>query len=473
MKFNGGSIVASIFKTLHNKFTKLPENLPARYSESSYYRYLVTANYGYLSSAIIHFLLIFLFLGIGIKPLAIYNIASTCFWGLMIAINLKGYWKTALALAYIEVLIHSVLCTVIIGWASNFHYFLLIFPIVVFLAPLTVRIKAVSAGVTTVIYAVLSHSSQSLIPLRTLDASLFSMLHIANIFSFCFVLSYVAYYYSLSARQAEEKLEQAHEKTNAALMERNQALIRLNKELAEAVDYVRTMLPQPIKEGPMRIDWKFIPSTSLGGDAFGYHWLDEENFAIYLLDVSGHGVGAALLSVSVMNALRSETLLDTDFCDPKQVLAALNEAFPGEKNNDMFFTIWYGVYNKSSQSLTYASGGHPPALLFGGMPSEKSEMSMLRTKNYVIGGMPDIAYKRETQKIKNPSCLLIFSDGVYEIPKTDGSMWQFEEFSEFVKKPSTEKQSDIERIYQYAKKINQYDSFEDDFTIIEVIFNSS
>ena len=187
MKFNGGSMMASILEKLHNKFTKLPENLPVRYSESSYYRYLVTANYGYLSSAIIHFLLIFLFFGIGINSLAIYNIASTCFWGLMITINLKGYWKTALALAYTEVLVHSVLCTVIIGWAANFHYFLLIFPIVVFLAPLAVRIKAISAGVTTIIYAVLSYNSQSLIPLRTLDATLFSTLHIANIL-LCFIL---------------------------------------------------------------------------------------------------------------------------------------------------------------------------------------------------------------------------------------------------------------------------------------------
>jgi sigma-B regulation protein RsbU (phosphoserine phosphatase) len=463
--------MASIFKSLHNKFTKLPENLPAQYSESNYYRFLVTANYGYFSSAIIHFLLILLFLAIDINALALYNVASACFWVLLIAINLKGYWKTALTLGYVEVLIHSILCTVIIGWASNFHYFLLIFPVVVFLAPLDVRTKTVAAGVTTVIYALLSHVSQSLIPLRTLDTSLFSMLHIANIFSFCFVLSYVAYYYSLSARQAEEKLQQAHQKTNAALMERNQALIRLNKELAEAVDYVRTMLPQPIKEGPVRIEWKFIPSTSLGGDAFGYHWLDDENFAVYLLDVSGHGVGAALLSVSVMNALRSESLLNTDFCDPEQVLAALNEAFPGEHNNDMFFTIWYGVYNKSSQSLTYASGGHPPALLFGGMPSEKCEMFMLRTKNHVIGGMPDISYEKSIQKISNPSCLFIFSDGVYEIQKTDGSMWQLKEFAEFVKKPSAENQSDLERIYQYVKKINQYDAFEDDFTLIEVIFN--
>ena len=99
--------MASIFKTLHNQFTKLPGNLDSRYSEYSYYRYLVTANYGYLSSGIIHFLLIFLFFGIGINALAIYNIASAIFWGLMIAINLKGYWKTALALAYMEVLLQA------------------------------------------------------------------------------------------------------------------------------------------------------------------------------------------------------------------------------------------------------------------------------------------------------------------------------------------------------------------------------
>ncbi|UCD80311.1 MAG: PP2C family protein-serine/threonine phosphatase [Desulfobacterales bacterium] len=462
--------MASIFKTLHQNFTKLPENLPLQYSESTYFRYLVTANYGYLSSAIIHSLLIVLFFVIGVNSLALYNIASACFWGLVIKINLKGYWKTALLLAYIEVLIHSVLCTVIIGWASNFHYFLLIFPVVVFLAPLSTKIKALSAGASTLVYTVLSQLSQSFTPLKALDPSLLSTLHIANIFSFCFVLSYVAYYYSLSASQAEEKLEQAHRKTNSALVERNKALIRLNKELTEAADYVKTMLPRPIKEGPVRTDWKFIPSSSLGGDAFGYHWLDGENFAVYLLDVSGHGVGAALLSVSVMNALRSETLLDTNFCDPEQVLTALNSAFPSEKNNDMFFTIWYGVYNKSSQSLTYASGGHPPALLFGGTPSEKSEMTMLGTKNHVIGGVSDLAYKQGTQKVDNPSCMYIFSDGVYEIPKVDGSMWRLKEFAEFVKQSNRTGNSDIERIYKYARNLNRYDAFEDDFTLVEVVF---
>ena len=116
----------SILMRLQAIFTKLPENLPAQYSESNYYRFLVTANYGYLSSAIIHSLLIVLFLMIDVNTLALYNLASVLLWGVVIIINLKGYWKTALTLAYIEVLIHAILCTVILGWASNFHFFLLI-----------------------------------------------------------------------------------------------------------------------------------------------------------------------------------------------------------------------------------------------------------------------------------------------------------------------------------------------------------
>lgn len=433
---------------------------------------MVTTNYGYFSAGIIHAFLIILFLLIDIKSLALYNLASVLLWVAVINLNLKGRWKTALSLAYFEVLIHSILCTLILGWASNFHFFLLVFQIVVFLAPLNPRMKFFSAGANTVLYAALSYFSRLVTPLNVLEPALLTALHIANIFSFCFLLSFVAYYYSRAAGQAEEKLINANERTNAALVERNRALIRINEQLSEAVEYVKTMLPLPIEDGPVRIDWKFVPSNSLGGDAFGYHWLDEDNFAVYLLDVSGHGVGAALLSVSVMNALRAESLLNTNLRKPEQVLASLNQAFPGERHNDMFFTIWYGVYNKPSQSLTYASGGHPPALLFGGTPSDKSEMFQLKTKNYVIGGMPNVVYEKGIQKVDSPSCLYIFSDGVYEIPRADGSMWPFKEFSEFVQQSNSKKPSDIDRIFQHAKKINQFDSFEDDFTILEIVFTN-
>ena len=221
----------------------------------------------------------------------------------------------------------------------------------------------------------------------------------------------------------------------------------------------------------MSTDWRFIPCSSVGGDAFGYHWLDDDHFVIYLIDVSGHGVGAALLSVSVMNALRSQSLPDTDFKDPGQVLASLNVAFPGEENNDMFFTIWYGVYNRKTRELMYAGGGHPPALVFEKSNSEDAKAIFLSSANNVIGAMPDVTYKKSKHLLGGQDTLYIFSDGVYELEKSDGSMWQYKEFADFMGKIRAGAQSRLERLHRHAERINVQDNFEDDFTILEVAFS--
>ncbi len=231
---------------------------------------------------------------------------------------------------------------------------------------------------------------------------------------------------------------------------------------------MKSLLPPPIVTGPVRTDWRFVPSASLGGDAFGYHWLDEDHFAIYLVDVSGHGVGAALLSVSVINVLRSHTLPETDFRDPQQVLHALNINFPAEQHNDMFFSIWYGVYNKSSRKLLYGSGGHPPALLFSDSFSEEAQIAQLRTPNFVIGGSPDATYEKKLHKLDGPARLYVFSDGVYDITKEDGSIWGLEGFLEFMQEQSDKTRLNLDRLLSYVKEVNQTDSFEDDFTILEV-----
>src|SRR5215471_2754055 len=137
---------------------------------------------------------------------------------------------------------------------------------------------------------------------------------------------------------------------------------RLASELAEAAVYVRSLLPAPL-ESPIKVQWRFHPSAELGGDAFGYHWLANNNLAIYLLDVSGHGVGAALLSVSVLNVIRAESLAGADFSNPASVLHHLNRVFQMDRHNNLIFTMWYGVFDPVTRQLTYASGGHPPAVL--------------------------------------------------------------------------------------------------------------
>jgi sigma-B regulation protein RsbU (phosphoserine phosphatase) len=406
----------------------------------------------------------------GVRALAIFNIFSVILWSFGLILHRRGYITQGYLLITVENITHAAVCVAVIGWDTGFQYLVLVQPVCVFVLHWSTGRKALVALIYCIAYIAMNYYANVSVPIIELSQIYIAVLNYGNIIVICLILTSLGYIYTRAAITAEEKLEQEHQKTNAALIERNQALKLLNQDLADAADYVRTILPEPITEGPIRTDWRFIPSTSLGGDAFGYHMVDENHFAIYLIDVCGHGVGAALLSVSVMNVLRSQSLPNTDFKDPEQVLEALNIAFPGEENNDMFFTIWYGVYKKSTRELTYASGGHPPAILFDQTPNGDYHATQLRTPNYIIGGLSDGAYQKKDCLIGERNTLYIFSDGVYEVKKSDGSMWRFDEFADFMNNVKAGGQSILDRLYSYAKNLGNSDNFEDDFTIVEVAF---
>lgn len=200
---------------------------------------------------------------------------------------------------------------------------------------------------------------------------------------------------------------------------------RLEAELQEAGKYVISILPEPITE-PFNITWAYDPSTELGGDSFGYHWIDDTHFAIYLLDVCGHGVGAALLSVAAINVIRTGSLPGVDFHEPGQVLGGLNETFQMERHNNMYFTIWYGVYDTTTRTLKHASGGHPAAILLH--PGENGDTpEELRSPGMLIGAMPGMSFKSANTVIPAGARLFVFCDGAYEIKRADtGQMLDYE-----------------------------------------------
>ena len=136
----------------------------------------------------------------------------------------------------------------------------------------------------------------------------------------------------------------------------------------------------------------------------------------------------------------------------------------------MFFTMWYGVYNENSRELTYASGGHPPAILFNGNPSSDLNVNLLRTTNNVVGGMSESTYITERCSVGDGSTLYVFSDGVYEVEKQDGSMWRFQEFTDYLQKIKTDGHHVLDRLYGYVKELGNSETLEDDFTILEVVF---
>ena len=267
-----------------------------------------------------------------------------------------------------------------------------------------------------------------------------------------------------------------HSRGYVAQLERNEAFRKLAEserqlaqEVAEAAKYVRSLLPETLKEGPVRIDWQFVPSTQLGGDAFGYHWLDDKHMAVYLLDVSGHGVGSSLLAVSVLNVLAHQTLPNTDFYDPAAVMAGLNGVFMMDRHGGHFFTIWYGVFAVDSRRLTYGGGGHPPALLFGGADAGSATILPLECLGPPIGMTDLIPFENAAIDLPAFARLLLYSDGAVEVGEPDGDVHTQDDFDAFVAETGPADDL-IDRVLEHARGLTGGEALNDDCSVIRVDF---
>lgn len=267
-----------------------------------------------------------------------------------------------------------------------------------------------------------------------------------------------------------------HSRGYVALLERNQAFAdlarsekALSDEIAKAAAYVRSLLPAPLTAAPVISDSRFIPSVALGGDSFDHLWLDDDHLAMYLIDVSGHGVGPALMSVSALNVMRSRALPGVDFTDPSQVLVGLNHAFQMAQHNSMYFTMWYGVYSVAARELRYTGGGHPPALLIRG--GAEAEPLTLESAGPMVGVDLEEPFASESCPIQPGDRLYLYSDGVYEIQKTDGRMWSFSEFTALMGRPVEAGVSRIDRLLDHTRKLQGSELFDDDFSMLELAFS--
>ena len=246
----------------------------------------------------------------------------------------------------------------------------------------------------------------------------------------------------------------------------------LEAELAEAAEYVNSILPEPLQEPSVSIDVRFIPSRQLGGDSFDYYWLDADHLVIYLLDVSGHGLRAALPSLSVVNLLRSQALSNVDYAQPSDVLRRLNETFQMDQRNDKYFTIWYGVYNQRKKELVYSSGGHPPAILFSKDLQGKLTEKKLKTRGLPIAMFPHTEYTDFHCAITTDVNLYLFSDGVYEIKQTDGTILGLEEFINLLKKHTEQQSTNLDLLLEELKVHNSDSNFGDDLSIMQIKFSN-
>lgn len=241
----------------------------------------------------------------------------------------------------------------------------------------------------------------------------------------------------------------------------------LDRDLRRASDYVHALLPAPITSGPVRTEWRFVPSTQLAGDAFGYYWLDADTFVFYLLDVSGHGAGSAMHSVAVMNVLRQRALPGVDFTDPSQVFASLNDRYQMADHNGLMFTMWYGVYRPAERKLTYGTAGHHAAYL---VPPARHEAQPLGMSALMIGAIPGVTYETEHTTVPPGSVLHVFSDGVFEIVTKDEQRWDLEDFLPRLVDPPIAGTPEPERLYRAVIQAARPGPLNDDFSLLMLTF---
>lgn len=202
-----------------------------------------------------------------------------------------------------------------------------------------------------------------------------------------------------------------------ALMESTQ---EMEKDLVFAKMIQRRILPSKGTYGNIDIDFRYEPSKHLSGDIFDIFEIDDDNIGIYIVDVSGHGVAASMLTVFIRQIMYTISYMSKS---PSEILHRLKKKYAElELAPDRYFTMFFGIYNKNTREFKYANAGH------NSIPFLFNKESITMLVNYglpILGFETENSYKDKTVRLIPGDSILMYTDGLIEAKNEFG-----EEFGE-------------------------------------------
>lgn len=194
----------------------------------------------------------------------------------------------------------------------------------------------------------------------------------------------------------------------------------LQDALQSAAHIQRSLIPKHRpKYHNLSYAWRYMPCKQVGGDLFNVVQLDEQTVMTYLVDVSGHGISSAMVTVSVHQSLSIHTgqlvkcPIDQppfySITPPGRVLQELEAEYPFERFEE-FFTISYMLINPHTGHLRYSSGGHPPPLLL----RKNGSIEHLDAGGTVIGVGKMVEFEEGEAQLHPGDRLFMYTDGITE-----------------------------------------------------------
>ena len=268
-------------------------------------------------------------------------------------------------------------------------------------------------------------------------------------------------------------LEGNLEEQNKKLQE---AYSRIREDLDAAVKMQRGLLPSSALTIPgFKFDWMFTPCHFVAGDIFNFFQLNEHQAGFYILDVAGHGIPAAMLSVTLSKILSPISSQGSplmrfipnpphyDIATPAEAVHALNQLFQSEDDAMHYFTMVYGVVETRSARMLLTQAGHPSPIY----QPRGAKAELLGTGGFPVGMLRDATYGELDLTLQPGDRLFLYSDGIPECTSKHGEHFSVDRLmtllEEWRDRPLREVMAGMEHTLERWRGSNE---FEDDITLL-------
>ena len=264
---------------------------------------------------------------------------------------------------------------------------------------------------------------------------------------------------SASLQARERELHIAQDQRRAAEVEL--AVARAHMDIARQIQ--RSLLPQaPLALAGMRVAGRCLPAAEVGGDYFGYFARGHSGVDSFVGDVSGHGVGAALLMAEARITFLAERVVEADAA---QILVRLNALLHDDLDRaGHFITACCATFDAASRVLKYANAGHPPALV---LRATDARCSTLAGDGPLLGLARRADFAEVSVEMRPGDIVVFYTDGATESRNGSGEFFGRDRLGQAVlEHRSADPEALVAGIFAALDRFAQGAPRDDDITVV-------